>query len=62
MGTETKFEDGNLIVTRLYHASIEDVFDAWIETSKLNNGGGVQNARASNRKLSRELAENTTIT
>ena len=40
MTTETELKDGNLIVTRIYHAAIIDVFDAWIETSKLKQWWG----------------------
>lgn len=40
MTTETTFEDGNLIVTRIYNAPIEDVFEAWIETSKIKKWWG----------------------
>jgi len=40
MVTETKFEGGNLIVTRVYQASREAVFDAWIETSKVKQWWG----------------------
>lgn len=38
--TETKFEDGNLIVTRIYEAPRELVFEAWIETSKVQQWWG----------------------
>lgn len=40
MNTHIRFEDGNLIVTRVYAAAIEDVFDAWIETSKVKQWWG----------------------
>jgi uncharacterized protein YndB with AHSA1/START domain len=35
LNTEVTFEDGALIVTRVYDASRESVFDAWIESSKV---------------------------
>lgn len=40
MVTEIDFVDGNLIVTRVYDAPIEDVFDAWVETSKIKRWWG----------------------
>ncbi len=40
MSTETKFEDGNLIVTRVYDAPRDVVFDAWFETSKVQQWWG----------------------
>ncbi len=40
MTTDIKFEEGNLIVTRIYEASIEEVFDAWVETSKVKKWWG----------------------
>lgn len=40
MTTETKFEDGNLIVTRTYDAPRELVFEAWVETSKIQQWWG----------------------
>ena len=40
MTTDIKFEDGTLIVTRTYNATIEDVFNAWIETSKVQQWWG----------------------
>ena len=35
MRTETRFEDGDLIVERTYAAPRADVFEAWIETSRV---------------------------
>ena len=40
MSTETRFEDGNLIVTRVFAASRELVFEAWVETSKVQQWWG----------------------
>ena len=40
MSTELKFEDGNLIVTRTYDAPREAVFEAWVETSKVEQWWG----------------------
>lgn len=40
MSTEVKFEDGNLIVSRVFDASREAVFDAWFETSKVQQWWG----------------------
>ena len=40
MTTETKFEDGKLIVTRTYSAPREAVFEAWMETSKVEKWWG----------------------
>ncbi len=40
MSTELKFEDGKLIVTRVYDAPREDVFEAWCETSKVQQWWG----------------------
>ncbi len=40
MSTEVKFEDGNLIVTRTYDAPRELVFEAWVETSKVQQWWG----------------------
>lgn len=38
--TDITFADGNLTVRRVYRAAIEDVFEAWIETSKLKQWWG----------------------
>lgn len=40
MTTETRFEDGKLIVTRVYDAPRELVFEAWVETSKVQQWWG----------------------
>ncbi len=40
MSTEVKFEHGNLIVTRVYEAPRELVFEAWVETSKVQQWWG----------------------
>ncbi|MEM9402080.1 MAG: SRPBCC domain-containing protein [Pseudomonadota bacterium] len=40
MSTEIQFRGNDLIVRRTYAASIEDVFDAWIETSKIRRWWG----------------------
>ncbi|MEM1133578.1 MAG: SRPBCC domain-containing protein [Pseudomonadota bacterium] len=40
MTTITEFGDGQLTVTRVYNAPIEEVFEAWIETSKLKKWWG----------------------
>ncbi|MEE9310915.1 MAG: SRPBCC domain-containing protein [Planctomycetota bacterium] len=40
MTTKAEFEDGNLVVTRIYDASVEAVFEAWIETSKVQQWWG----------------------
>lgn len=40
MSTEVKFEDGDLIVSRWYDAPREVVFDAWVETSKVQQWWG----------------------
>lgn len=41
MTTETDYDDnGTLVVTRTYDAPIEAVFDAWIETSKVQQWFG----------------------
>ena len=40
MTTETKFENGILIVTRTYSAPREAVFEAWVETSKVQQWWG----------------------
>ena len=40
MTTETKFEDGKLIVTRTYSAPKEAVFEAWVETNKVEKWWG----------------------
>lgn len=40
MNTEIRFEADNLIVTRVYPAPREAVFDAWIETSKIKQWWG----------------------
>jgi len=40
MSTRTTFEEGNLIVTRVYDAPREMVFDAWFETSKVKQWWG----------------------
>ncbi len=46
MNTETKFEDGNLIVTRLFEAPRADVFEAWCETSKVQQWWGCADCTA----------------
>ena len=40
MSTNTRFEDGKLIVTRVYAAPRELVFEAWVETSKVQKWWG----------------------
>jgi len=40
MSTHTSIEDGKLIVTRTYDAPRERVFEAWIETSKVQKWWG----------------------
>lgn len=40
MSTETRFENGNLIVTRVYPAARKDVFDAWVATHKVQQWWG----------------------
>ncbi|MEM8883338.1 MAG: SRPBCC domain-containing protein [Planctomycetota bacterium] len=40
MSTDIQFEDGNLIVTRIYDAPREAVFEAWVETSKVEQWWG----------------------
>lgn len=40
MSTETRLENGNLIVTRVYAAPRELVFEAWVETSKVQQWWG----------------------
>jgi len=38
--TETNFKDGTLTVRRVYKAAIQDVFEAWVETSKIKQWWG----------------------
>lgn len=40
MTTQTEYEDGTLVVTRVYDAPQQTVFDAWIETSKVQEWWG----------------------
>lgn len=40
MSTNVEVKGNNLIVTRIYAAPIEKVFDAWIETSKIKEWWG----------------------
>ncbi len=40
MSNEVKFEEGKLIITRRYDAPREEVFEAWIETSKVQQWWG----------------------
>ena len=40
MTTNIEFKNNNLIVVRTYKASIEKVFEAWIETSKVKQWWG----------------------
>ncbi|MEM9554492.1 MAG: SRPBCC domain-containing protein [Acidobacteriota bacterium] len=40
MSTDIRFENGELIVTRVYAASREAVFEAWVETSKVEQWWG----------------------
>lgn len=46
MTTETSFEDGNLVITRTYEAPREAVFEAWIETSKVQQWWGCADCTA----------------
>lgn len=46
MSTDARFEDGKLILTRVYAASREEVFDAWVETSKVQRWWGCAEATA----------------
>jgi|GEM_PF-1236632 len=38
--TEVDYDKGTLVVTRTFNAGIEDVFDAWIQTSKVKEWWG----------------------
>ena len=40
MTTDIRIEDGRLVVTRIYNAPREAVFDAWVETSKVQQWWG----------------------
>ncbi len=40
MSTDIQFDGSDLVVTRVYAAPIEAVFDAWIETSKIEQWWG----------------------
>ncbi|WP_306250298.1 SRPBCC domain-containing protein [Parvularcula sp. IMCC14364] len=40
MSTDVTFDGQSLIVTRVYAAKIEDVFEAWVETSKIKQWWG----------------------
>ena len=40
MTSEANFENGTLTITRTFDASPEDVFDAWVETSKVQQWWG----------------------
>ncbi len=40
MQTQTKFEDGTLYVSKIYKAKKEDVFDAWVNVSKIKDWWG----------------------
>ena len=40
MSTEIHYENGTLTVTRVYDAPIEAVFEAWVETSKVQQWWG----------------------
>ena len=42
MTTEARFEDGKLVVTRTYDAPRELVFEAWVETSKVQQWWGCE--------------------
>lgn len=46
MTTEANFEDGKLIVTRVYDAPRELVFEAWVETSKVQQWWGCEQCTA----------------
>lgn len=46
MSTDIRFEDGNLIVTRVYDAPREAVFEAWVETSKVQQWWGCADCTA----------------
>ena len=40
MTTQFQFHQNDLIVTRIYNAAIEEVFDAWVQTSKIKQWWG----------------------
>ena len=40
MTSEANYENGTLTITRTFDASPEDVFDAWVETSKVQQWWG----------------------
>ena len=46
MSTDIRFEDGNLIVTRTYCAPRAAVFEAWVETSKVQAWWGCDDTTA----------------
>ena len=45
MTTETDYDNGTLVVTRTYDAPIEAVFDAWVQTSKVQQWFGCADTR-----------------
>ena len=55
MSTEVKFEDGNLIVTRVYDAPREDVFEAWCETSKVQQWWGCAECTSVRSEIERKV-------
>ncbi len=44
MSSDVSYENGRLVITRLFHAPREAVFNAWIETSKVELWWGCDDA------------------
>ncbi len=55
MTTDVKFEDGNLIVSRVYAAPRELVFEAWFETSKVEQWWGCADCTAVRSEVERKV-------
>ena len=55
MSTEMKFEDGNLVATRTYDAPREAVFEAWVETSKVEQWWGCADCTAVRSEIERKV-------
>lgn len=55
MSTEIRFENGKLYVTRQYDAAPQDVFDAWIETSKIEKWWGCAQTTAVESEIEPKL-------
>ena len=53
--TQTRFEDGKLVVTRVYEAPREAVFEAWVATNQVEQWWGCAQTTHVSCEIEREV-------